>query len=141
MPVHCVRDYFLGKLESKVLTEEEVKRVQRASRRYDLKDEKLWYKGKLVPDQPKALLKRLHLEYGHPTASALSKLVSITFDWEGRVVDTEEITAECDACKRGKYVQPFSRAQFVGRRSDWKLLDEWSIDLLPDFPKTERGFN
>ena len=84
-------------------------------------------------------LSRLHAEYGHPTAPSLARTVLQEYDWEERVADIEFITSSCDSCERGELIPP-PRAKLVGKRANWKLGDEWSIDLLSDLPKTARGF-
>lgn len=44
----------------------------------------------------------MHVEYGHLNAHSLVKLVSVEFDWERRVPDSERVIHEGLASERGE---------------------------------------
>jgi hypothetical protein len=89
--------------------------------------------------KPEELLRRLHLDLGHHSATALSKIVLQEYDWESRGSDCQKIVQEYDSCESGEFQPAEPNAQLGAKRSDWKLLDEWSIGLLSDLPKTAKG--
>lgn len=60
-------------------------------------------------------------------------------DWETRDADCKTITDECDSCERGEQVRR-NPAVIPGKRSNWRVNDEWSIDLVTELPKTTRKF-
>ncbi len=123
-------------------TKEVPKEVQRKSRRYKLEAGKLYYRGKLVPDmrteERRRWLRELHDELGHASATKLDKMVLVEFDWENRTAEIEKVIMECDSCQRGEYVAA-APSMMKGKRSDWWVMDEWSMDLLPDLVRTKRG--
>jgi transposase InsO family protein len=130
----------ISALEGKEVSDD----IRRKSRRYTLQDGKLFYKGKTVPDEKGRIdwLKKMHVELGHPSFTKLVNILHTEFDWEDLVKEVREITEECDSCQRGEVgegMQTRPRNKSAGR-SDWNLLDEWSMDLLTDLPVTERGF-
>jgi transposase InsO family protein len=79
---------------------------------------------------------------GHPSFTRLTNILRTEFDWEDLVKEVREMTEECDSCQRGEVgegMQTRPSNKSAGR-SDWNLLDEWSMDLLTDLPVTARGF-
>jgi hypothetical protein len=54
--------------------------------------------------------------------------------------DAEKVVSSCDKCARGEVGVREENKMKIGKRSSWKLGDEWSADLLSDLPKTARGF-
>src|SRR5690349_1023441 len=50
-----------------------------------------------------------------------------------------KLVEERDSCQRGESKAP-AKSDGRGRRADWKVGDEWSMDLLSDLPETKSKF-
>jgi hypothetical protein len=53
--------------------------------------------------------------------------------------EIEEVVAVCDDCQREESAPAPAKVNKVGRRADWKVGDEWSVDLIVDLPTTSEG--
>jgi hypothetical protein len=59
--------------------------------------------------------------------------------WEAMEAEIEEVVAVCDDCQRGESARTIAKANKVGRRADWRVGDECSVDLIVDLPTTSEG--
>ena len=116
----------------------------RRARRYKKVGNVLYYGQKRVPElegaKRKGWLIKAHLELGHATKTALQDMLRReNIGWEAMEAEIEEVVAVCDDCQRGESAPAPAKANKVGRRADWRVGDEWSVDLIVDLPTTSEG--
>jgi hypothetical protein len=121
--------------------------VQRKSRRYQVIDGNLYLKvgtnSYPVPDQESRLewLKELHESLGHPTTSGMMQTLKDHWRWENMSVDIERINSSCLGCLYGGSEPAEVKSNWIQSRSNWRLFDEVSIDVITKLPLTKRGNN
>jgi hypothetical protein len=120
----------------------------RASRRYRLIDDDLYYVTKdgefpVIPSEERnTALLNLHLSAGHLSPTALHTLIRQTYRWDHMEDDIKSAIQNCLDCQHGHTrvpLLPNDRSTWVGSRSSWEIFDEFSIDFITDLPKTPRG--
>jgi len=116
----------------------------RRARRYKKVGNVLYYGQKRVPElegaKRKGWLIKTHLELGHATKTALQDMLRReNIDWEAMEAEIEEVVAACDDFQRAESAPAPAKANKVGRRADWRVEDEWSVDLIVDLPTTSEG--
>jgi transposase InsO family protein len=130
------------------VAQEDSVRLRSLARRHVLIDDKIFYKDSEgeweIPsaDSVDEWILDLHRNFGHMKSRALFSTLRTRWRWASMQKDIEDIIAKCQECQHG-YVanrkDQEGQQPIVGSRHNWKLFDEWGIDLITGLPKTKRG--
>jgi hypothetical protein len=131
--------------EADDLTEDSV-HLRSLARRHVLIDDQIFYKDsegewEIPPQEIDDWILDLHRSFGHMKSRPLFSTLRTRWRWPSMQTDIEDILGKCQECQHG-YVarkQESEGERIIGSRHNWKLFDEWGVDLITELPRTSRG--
>jgi transposase InsO family protein len=142
-----IREYL--KDQKRFENDQRIKNLEAKSRRYKLIDDQLYLRStdgdypvpEVDGEERRQWLIQLHEELGHATASSMLKILKTSTRWDMMAMEIDNVVSRCWSCQHGRSKERIpeeEKSNWVGKRHNYRLWDEISIDLIVDLPVSQR---
>ncbi|TYK14722.1 Transposon Ty3-G Gag-Pol polyprotein [Cucumis melo var. makuwa] len=120
---------------------EKLKKEQEVGGKFEWKNGRLLYKGRLVLSQTSSLIPRLLHTFhdsvlgGHSGFLRTYKRMSGELHWQGMKNDVKKYVEQCEICQRNKYEATKPAGVLQPLPIPDKILEDWTMDFIEGLPK------